>query len=147
MCGCQTRSCARGAPSYWRCRRQAGGPSDQDTASQKAKTKASDDYQLVQRCVVTNQMKQAISQCLLYQRALTIREQQLGEMHPDTARSLSNLAELYRLQGKLAEAEPLYRRALAIYEQQLGDKHPTTQIIQNKYAVLLEAMKQNEEVG
>ncbi|HEY7125556.1 MAG TPA: tetratricopeptide repeat protein [Ktedonobacterales bacterium] len=92
-------------------------------------------------------MKQAISQCLLYQRALTIREQQLGEMHPDTARSLSNLAELYRLQGKLAEAEPLYRRALAIYEQQLGDKHPTTQIIQNKYAVLLEAMKQNEEVG
>ena len=36
----------------------------------------------------------------------------LGEDHPDTLRSLSNLAELLEAQGHLAEAEPLYREAL-----------------------------------
>jgi tetratricopeptide (TPR) repeat protein len=44
----------------------------------------------------------------LYKRALAIREQQLGEMHPSTATSLNNLALLYTEQGKYAEAEPLY---------------------------------------
>ncbi len=33
-------------------------------------------------------------------------------------------AELYRDQGKYAEAEPLYRRALAIDEKALGPEHP-----------------------
>ncbi|TDJ70156.1 MAG: tetratricopeptide repeat protein [Proteobacteria bacterium] len=32
------------------------------------------------------------------------------------ATSLTNLAELYKTQGKYAEAEPLYQRALAIFE-------------------------------
>jgi tetratricopeptide (TPR) repeat protein len=32
----------------------------------------------------------------VYQRALAIREQQLGTMHPGTANSLNNLAELYQ---------------------------------------------------
>ncbi len=38
--------------------------------------------------------------------------------------SLNNLAWLYRLQGKYAEAEPLYQRALGIYETALGPEHP-----------------------
>jgi tetratricopeptide (TPR) repeat protein len=33
----------------------------------------------------------------LYQRALAINEKQLGPEHPETANSLNNLAELYRL--------------------------------------------------
>ena len=36
----------------------------------------------------------------------------LGEDHPDTLSSLSNLAVLLQAQGNLAEAEPLYREAL-----------------------------------
>ncbi len=40
--------------------------------------------------------------------------------HPDVAQSLNNLAELYRVQGRYAEAEPLYQRALAIREKALG---------------------------
>ncbi|MFM8922531.1 MAG: tetratricopeptide repeat protein [Microcystis panniformis] len=40
------------------------------------------------------------------------------------ANSLNNLADLYRAQGKYAEAEPLYLRALAIREKQLGAEHP-----------------------
>jgi tetratricopeptide (TPR) repeat protein len=60
----------------------------------------------------------------LYQRALAIREQQLGASHPDVAYTLNSLANLYSEQGKYAEAEALYKRALAIREQQLGASHP-----------------------
>jgi tetratricopeptide (TPR) repeat protein len=43
----------------------------------------------------------------LYRRALSIREKVLGPEHPDTATILDNLAELYRQQGRYAEAENL----------------------------------------
>jgi len=43
-----------------------------------------------------------------------------GPEHPDTAQSLSNLALLYRFQGKYAEAEALYKRSLEIYEKAVG---------------------------
>ena len=36
----------------------------------------------------------------------------LGEGHPDTLATLSNLAKVLEAQGHLAEAEPLYREAL-----------------------------------
>ncbi len=75
----------------------------------------------------------------LMQRALAIREQQLGPIHPDTATSLSSLAELYQAQGKYAEAEPLYQRALAIREQQLGPNHPNTATGLNNLAQLYQA--------
>ena len=48
----------------------------------------------------------------------------LGPDHPNVATSLNNLAELYRNQGKYAEAEPLYKRSLAIREKALGPDHP-----------------------
>jgi tetratricopeptide (TPR) repeat protein len=44
-------------------------------------------------------------------------DSKLGSEHPDLAWLLNNLAEVYREQGKYAEAEPLYRRALEIREQ------------------------------
>ena len=50
-------------------------------------------------------------------------EKSLGPNHPDVARSLNNLAQLYRDQGRYADAEPLYKRALAIYEKSLGPDH------------------------
>ncbi|MDQ2715214.1 MAG: tetratricopeptide repeat protein [Chloroflexota bacterium] len=76
----------------------------------------------------------------LYQRALKIREQQLGPQHFDTAQSLSNLATLYQYQGEYAEAEPLYRRVLEVYKQGLGPQHSRVQIIRKNYGILLEAM-------
>jgi len=43
----------------------------------------------------------------LAEQALAIRKRVLGESHLDVATSLNNLAELYRAQGRYAEAEPL----------------------------------------
>ena len=62
----------------------------------------------------------------LYECALTIREEQLGHEHSDTAGSLNNLASLYYTQGKYDEAEPLLVRALSIREKHLGHEHPDT---------------------
>jgi len=50
------------------------------------------------------------------QKALELAERQLGPEHPDVATSLNNLAELYREQGRYAQAEPLQKRALAIVD-------------------------------
>ena len=72
----------------------------------------------------------------LFQRALAIREQQLGPQHPDTATSLNNLALLYHDQGKYEQAEPLFQRALAIREQQLGPQHPDTATSLNNLGML-----------
>ena len=56
-------------------------------------------------------------------RSLAIFEKSLGSDHPNVAFSLNNLAELYRAQGRYADAEPLHKRALAIREQALGPEH------------------------
>jgi tetratricopeptide (TPR) repeat protein len=81
----------------------------------------------------------------LYRRALAICEQQLGPLHPDTASTLNNLANLYQVQGQYAQAEPLFRRALAIYEYVLGPEHPHTQGTRRNYALLLRAMGREAE--
>jgi tetratricopeptide (TPR) repeat protein len=83
----------------------------------------------------------------LYQRALAIREQQLGPQHPNTATSLNNLAALYKNQGKDKQAEPLYQRALAIDEHALGPQHPDTQTIRANYARLLRTMGREDEAA
>ncbi len=46
-------------------------------------------------------------------KALELGQREFGPEHPSTAMLLNNLAELYRFQGRYAEAEPLHKRALA----------------------------------
>ncbi|MCP4427954.1 MAG: tetratricopeptide repeat protein, partial [Chloroflexi bacterium] len=75
-----------------------------------------------------------------YERALAIREAQLGPGHPDTAVSLNNLGELLRAMGAYGEARPYYERALAIWEEQLGPDHPQTAAGNNNLGALLQAM-------
>jgi tetratricopeptide (TPR) repeat protein len=48
----------------------------------------------------------------------------LPKSNTAVATSVNNLAELYRAQGRLAEAEPLLQRALALSEQALPEGHP-----------------------
>jgi tetratricopeptide (TPR) repeat protein len=60
----------------------------------------------------------------LFERALEIRRQVLGEDHPNTALLWNNLACCYQAQGATEEAEPLFLRALVINEKHLGREHP-----------------------
>ena len=75
----------------------------------------------------------------LYERALAIREKQLGPEHPDTAESFNNLAVLlHNYRRDLAAARPLCQRALAIREKQLGPEHPDTAASLNNLARLFQ---------
>jgi CHAT domain-containing protein len=49
---------------------------------------------------------------------------------------LNNLAELYRNQGRYADAEPLYQRSLAIAEKAFGPDHPDVALSLNSLAAL-----------
>jgi Tfp pilus assembly protein PilF len=84
------------------------------------------------------QGKDSLTQPLL-QQALSIREQQLGAEHPDTAQSLNDLAELYIRQKKYTEAEPLLKRALAIREQQVELIYPDAALTLNNLGTLYRA--------
>jgi CHAT domain-containing protein/tetratricopeptide (TPR) repeat protein len=59
----------------------------------------------------------------LAQHVLELAKQR-GPDHPDVASSLNSLAELFRKQGRFAEAEPLHRQALSIRERMLRPNHP-----------------------
>ena len=53
--------------------------------------------------------------------------------------ALNNLAGLYDMQGRYAEAEPLFKRALAIYEKALGPDHPDVARALNNLALLYDS--------
>ena len=69
----------------------------------------------------------------------------LGPEHPDVAKSLHNLAGLYKAQGRYAEAESLYKRALAIFEHALGPEHPHVAASLENYAALLRETARADE--
>jgi serine/threonine protein kinase len=58
--------------------------------------------------------------------AWKIHRRELGEEHPDTAKSMNNLAALYWSQGQLAKAEPLLVQSLEVSRRVLGEQHPDT---------------------
>ena len=64
------------------------------------------------------------------------------------ARALSlvnNLAELYRAQGRYAEAEPLYQRSLMIREKAVGPEHPHVATSLENYAALFRETARADE--
>ncbi|MBN8563651.1 MAG: tetratricopeptide repeat protein [Leptolyngbya sp. UWPOB_LEPTO1] len=81
----------------------------------------------------------------LHMRSLSIREQQLGAMHPDVALSLNNLAFLYNCQGRYSDAEPLHMRSLSIREQQLGAMHPDVALSLNNLGLLYDSQGRYSE--
>ncbi len=70
--------------------------------------------------------------------ALARQEEKLGPNHPSVAKSLNDLASLYKLRGRYAQAEPLYKRALTILERALGADDPEVATSMNNLAVLYE---------
>ena len=59
----------------------------------------------------------------LAERAIAIKETQLGAQHPDVGFSLTTLGIVLRLQGDFQAARSMFDRALAIQEQALGLSH------------------------
>jgi serine/threonine-protein kinase len=59
----------------------------------------------------------------LYARALKIRREKLGNKHPNTANTISNLAELLSEIGRFEEAEVHFLEAVSIIEESLGEYH------------------------
>ncbi|HTU89259.1 MAG TPA: serine/threonine-protein kinase [Gemmataceae bacterium] len=74
---------------------------------------------------------QAIKQ---HERALTLREAQLGPDHPDTLIARNNLANAFWAVGRTAEAIGLYEQNLKRYEAQLGPDHSYTLQASNNLA-------------
>ena len=77
--------------------------------------------------------------------ALAIKEHLLGPEHPDVALTLSNLAVLYKAQGRYADAEALYQRAWPLFEQALGPTHPHVETCLQNYARLLRDTQRRAE--
>jgi len=76
-----------------------------------------------------------------------IVEKALGPDHPHVAISLNNMAELYRSQGKYAQAEPLYKRSLAIREKALLPNHPFLAQSLENYAALLRMTRSEDQAA
>ncbi len=72
-------------------------------------------------------------------------EKVLGPGHPNVATSLNNLATLYIVTDRYAEAEPLQKRSLAIWEKALGPEHPHVATSLENYAALLRQTARADE--
>ena len=75
----------------------------------------------------------------------SINPRPAARSHSGAAAYLTNLAELYRAQGRYADAEPLYQRSLAIWEKALGSEHADVTTVMRNYAVLLREMGRDSE--
>ena len=73
----------------------------------------------------------------LFEKALAIRKEVLGERNPYYATSLNNLAALLSETGDYAGARALYEQALAIRKAALGKRHPDYATSLNDLAELL----------
>ena len=76
---------------------------------------------------------------------MAIDEKALGENHPDVATDMNNLAELYRAQGKYAQAEPLYKRSLKIGRKALGPEHLQVATVFENMAELFKKFGKEDE--
>ena len=77
---------------------------------------------------------------LIAETLLADQEQILGPGHPETLKSLDNLADAYRAVGRDAEAIPLYERTLVDRERVLGPDHPDTLGSRNNLALAYRAV-------
>ena len=72
----------------------------------------------------------------LYIRSLEGRKRELGEHHPDTLKSVNNLASLYARMGAHSKAFSLVEQAFDLSKQVSGAEHPNTLSILNHLGFL-----------
>jgi tetratricopeptide (TPR) repeat protein len=81
----------------------------------------------------------------LSERVLQTRRRVLGEEHPDTLASISNLGTLLQRQGNYGQALPYRREALEKSRRVLGDDHRATLDAMSEMGSLLMDMGKNDE--
>jgi hypothetical protein len=69
----------------------------------------------------------------IFERALTIFEKLFGPEHPEVARSLDRLGELYLRRHRYAEAQSVLKQAAAIWRKVAGPKEYRSDLSHNKY--------------
>ncbi|WIA07960.1 hypothetical protein OEZ85_007434 [Tetradesmus obliquus] len=118
---------------------QVKGPLHPDTAAALNELALVQQQQIAQQAGTNDEenAERLAEAASLYQRALAIREEQLGPLHPDTGTTYKNLASLLQMQGDLDAAAPLYQKALLIAQKQSG-QHPDTATALSNLAVLLQ---------
>ncbi|VUC33070.1 unnamed protein product [Clonostachys rosea] len=79
--------------------------------------------------------------------AETIRRDTLGEEHPDTLDSMSDLTSIFWAQGRLEEADQLGTKALELFQKILGEEHPKTLKSMGNLASILRDQGQLEEAA
>jgi tetratricopeptide (TPR) repeat protein len=72
-------------------------------------------------------------------------EKVLGEEHPNTLKTMNNLAFLYSGRGKYEDAEKLCTKTLEIKKRVLGDEHPVTLISIHNLAYVLKNLSRPVE--
>jgi tetratricopeptide (TPR) repeat protein len=70
----------------------------------------------------------------MHHRTLEIRRRVLGDLHPDTLRSMHNLADPLERIGRHGAAQVLYREAIDGYRKTLGEDHPRYLSATNQFA-------------
>lgn len=71
---------------------------------------------------------------LLYEEVLRTQNVKLGEDHPDTLATMSNLGDAYLDANRLTDAIPLLEKALTIGRRKLGEDHPNILSLKNNLA-------------
>ena len=69
-------------------------------------------------------------------KSVVLREEALGQGHPDVAADMAALAGLLDGQGKFKEAKSLYARSLTIFRRVFGDEHYEIAVTLNNLAAL-----------
>ncbi|KAG8718742.1 hypothetical protein FRC09_012178 [Ceratobasidium sp. 395] len=81
----------------------------------------------------------------LWVKVVDARKRALGEQHPDTLISMSNLALTYEYQGRWDEAEALQLQVLDAEKQISGERHPSTLNSMNNLAMTYQSLGRLDE--
>lgn len=82
---------------------------------------------------------------LLFNEALEVRKNNLGDDYPDTLESKNDLAVLYKEQARYDDAEQLLLEAVKGRRLKLGDTHPRTLESWNNLIELYESWNKPEK--
>jgi tetratricopeptide (TPR) repeat protein len=80
----------------------------------------------------------------LFMKNLRIKEQALGEQHPEVAKELINLGVLYNAQGRYEEAEALHRRSFTILERAIPEGREFARCLEEYASVLRKTDREAE---